>query len=97
MVEAIQKEGVVALQTYLLDSYRREKAEDAITVNVDGSTLRLTEHYDPCEKYLKDTGKHISPYLALVTPVVLETLAQLGGLSFEKVSAGHYVFTQMQN
>lgn len=95
VIRAIEKEGISALKDYLLDIYCREKAQDAITLTVDGKTLTLLEHYDPCVKYLKDTGKNISAYLSFVTPVVLQTLAKEGGLSFEKVGEGHYVFAQL--
>ena len=93
VIASIRKEGIPALRAHLLDTYRREKAEDAITLTEAGDTLTMQEHYDPCEKYLKDTGKKISPYLALVTPVVLRTLAEEAGLTFGSPAPGIYTFT----
>lgn len=96
--EAIAKEGLKAIADKILDTYRKEKAEDAVETVLDGGTLTVTVKYCPAVRHLRATGRTVSPWYRYTTEIVMETLAAEGGYRFtmesydEETGAAAYRF-----
>ena len=85
-IEAMANGTLPALEALIAGTYRAEHAEDAITLENDGKTLSVTAHYCPAVKHLRATGREVSRFFPLATSVVMQTLAELGGVRFEMLA-----------
>ena len=81
-------------------TYEAEKASDVLRVENDGKTLRIRIEYCPAVKHLRSTGREVSRFFSYATSVVMETLAEACGVSFEmdfyddETGAASYHFTK---
>ena len=85
LMEDIRVRGLQAIEDKIRDTYRKEKAEDALetALSLDGKELQVRTTYCPAVKHLKATGRDVSPWYRYTTEVVMETLAEMSGLRFE--------------
>lgn len=98
--EAMEENPLNAIEEKIRETYRLEKAEDAleITRTERGFTVRIL--YCPAVKHLHDTRRDVSDWFSLSTEVVMQTLADRAGLTFrmEKydaaTGAAEYSFEQ---
>lgn len=74
---------LTALAEKLRDTYRAEKAEDALELTQDEGSLTVKIAYCPAVKHLRATGREVSRWFPLTTTVVMETLAKAGNVTFE--------------
>ena len=81
-IEAIHKEGLSAIQKKILDTYKKEHAEGAVSTSLDSSALYVTVKYCPAVKHLHETGRTVSSWYPYTTEVVMKTLADAGNLHF---------------
>ena len=99
-VEAMKADALAALSKLIADTYRAEHAENAVSLENDGKTLRVTVQYCPAVRHLRKTGREVSRYFSYSTSAVMQTLATLGGVRFEmlsydeKTGAAVYCFTK---
>ena len=97
-IEAIRRGGLAAVRDLIEDTYRREKAQDALTATLDEAALIVNVVYCPAVKHLHATGRTVSAWYPYTTIVVMETLAEAGGLGFiwegydEETGAAGYRF-----
>ena len=82
----IAKTGLDGIEKLIRDTYRKEKAEDALTVtkNDDGFAVEIS--YCPAVKHLHSIGREVSPWFRYTTEVVMATLAAECGAHFEMLS-----------
>ena len=52
VLTAIKEKGLAAIQEKILDTYHREKAEDAVETSLTGDTLTVTVYYCPAVRHL---------------------------------------------
>ncbi len=100
VLEAVEKEGLSALEAHILDTYKKEKAEDAVSTDLSGDTLTVTVHYCPAVKHMKETGREVSKWYPYTTEVVMSVLAEAAGCRFtmesydEETGAAKYSFAK---
>ena len=82
VIEAMKKDGLAAIEAKIRDTYKREKAEDAVEIVRDGDTMTVTVKYCPGVKHLRATGRTISDWYRYATETVMDTLAKSGGYHF---------------
>lgn len=80
--EAMKEDPLAAIEAKIRETYRLEKAEDALFIEKDGHTLSVKILYCPAVRHLKKTGRTVSQWFRYTTEVVMQTLAEKGGLQF---------------
>ena len=85
LIEDIKVRGLHAVEDKIKDTYEKEKAMDALEteLSLDGKELKVTIKYCPAVKHLKATGRDVSFWYRYTTEVVMETLANSVGYTFE--------------
>lgn len=81
--QAMQADPLGAIESKLRDTYKNEKAEEVLHIYNDGHTLSVRIDACPAVKHLKATGREVSRWFRYSTSVVMQTLAEHGGLKFE--------------
>ena len=71
-----------ALADQILDTYQKEKAPDAVKLDLQDNSLQVTVSYCPGVKHLRKTGREVSKWYRYTTEFVMATLAEELGLSF---------------
>ncbi len=95
-IAAAGLDGIAAL---IADTYRKEKASDALTLEPDDGGMTVRVAYCPAVKHLHGIGREVSPWFRYTTEVVMQELASEAGLRFEMLSydeetgAASYRFT----
>ena len=99
VLEQLQEEPFGALAEKIRSTYAAEKAEDALVLVESGNALTVKVAYCPAVKHLRATGREVTQWFAMSTTVVMETLAEAGGLTFTmehydpQTGAAQYRFT----
>ena len=70
------------LEKLIKNTYAKEKALDAISLERDDKSLTITVNYCPAVKHLKETKREVSKYFGYSTEYVMQTLASELGLEF---------------
>ena len=81
-IEAMADDPLGAVEARIRESYRLEKAEDALETERTPDTLRVRIAYCPAVRHLQATGREVSPWFSLSTEGVMARLAERGGLTF---------------
>ena len=81
-IEAMGDDPLTAIEARIRESYRLEKAEDALTAKRTPDALRVYIAYCPAVRHLRATGREVSPWFSLTTEGVMARLAERGGLTF---------------
>lgn len=98
--DAMQTDALGAIEAKIRETYKLEKAEDALYIDNDGKTLSVKIAYCPAVKYLRATGRDVCQWFHLSTETVMQTLAEYAGLTFTMESydtqtgAAAYSFTR---
>lgn len=98
VIEALKEKGLVALEEKIRDTYHKEKADDALTVERTEDSMTVTIAYCPAVRHLHATGRVVSKWYRYTTEVVMEVLAAHAGLHFtmnsydEQTGAAVYTF-----
>jgi hypothetical protein len=82
VLEKMQEAPLDALAEKIRNTYIAEKAEDALELIREENALTVKVAYCPGVKHLRATGREVSQWFPMTTTVVMETLAQAGGLRF---------------
>lgn len=99
-LESIRRDGLTAILENIQDTYRKEKAEEVLTVAVDENSLIIKVAYCPAVAYLHATGRNVSAWYRYTTEVVMRTFAEAGGFKFtmenydEETGAAKYCFNK---
>ncbi len=83
LLKKVKEQGLFAIEEEILDTYKKEKSEDAVETHCTEDVLQVTVKYCPAVKYLKSAGKEVSPWYRLTTETVMGTLAKETGYRFE--------------
>ncbi len=100
VIENAKVRGLAAIEELIRDTYRLEKAEDALTIENDGQRMTVSVSYCPAVRHLRATGREVCEWFALSTEAVMQTIAGKAGLGFEMLSydestgAAQYTFTK---
>lgn len=81
--KAIQADGLRAIEAKILDTYHKEKADDAVETVCTPERLDVVIRYCPAVRHLHETGRQVSKWYRYTTQIVMEVLAQSGGYRFE--------------
>ena len=79
-------EPMKAVETLIRDTYEKERALDALTVDATDDQLRIRIAYCPAVRHLQGTGRQVSKWYSYTTETVMSELATLMGLQFTMVS-----------
>jgi hypothetical protein len=94
----IAKTGLDGIKSLILDTYRKEKAEDAPKITDTKNGFAVNVLYCPGVKHLHSIGRDVSPWFRYTTEVVMEVLAAECGATFtmlaydEATGAARYTF-----
>ena len=97
-IEAMKQDGLAAIEYMIRETYRKEKAEDALSMILEADRLLVKIGYCPGVKHLRATGRVVSPWYRYNTEIVMKTLAEVGGYRFtmesydEETGAAAYRF-----
>jgi hypothetical protein len=100
VIEEMKASPLSALEKMIRNTYKLEKASDALEINSDGDTLNVKISYCPAVKHLRKTGREVSEWFSYSTEIVMRTLAQKANLDFKFKSynaesgAAEYSFTK---
>lgn len=100
VIEAMKDDPIAAIEASIRNTYKLEKAEDALTIEKDDQGMRVSIAYCPAVKHLHKTGRDVSKWFRYSTETVMETLAKFGGLKFtmekydDETGAAVYSFTR---
>ncbi len=83
---AIKKDGLAAIEAKILDTYKKEKAEDAVMTELAEDKLTVTVAYCPAVQHLLSTGRTMSRWYSYTTETVMRVLAEAAGCRFEMQS-----------
>ena len=78
----IKAEGLAAIEKNIKDTYRIERAEDALTTELTDTSLTVTVSDCPAVKHLLSTGRKMSRWYRYTTETVMKTFAEEGGFKF---------------
>jgi hypothetical protein len=99
VVEDGKARGLAAIAAKIVDTYTKEKALDALTIEDKGNELYVSIAYCPAVKHLKATGRKVSEWYRYTTEIVMDVLAQAIGAEFsmdsydDATGAANYHFT----
>lgn len=97
-IEEIKSKGILAMERKIRDTYAKEKAEDALTIEHKDGRMTVTVAYSPAVRHLTATGRKVSAWYPYTTTVVMQVLAAHAGLQFkmeeydEKTGRARYTF-----
>ena len=92
--------GLAPIEELIRETYRLEKAEDALTIENDGTRMTVTVSYCPAVRHLHATGREVCEWFVLSTEAVMQTIANEADLGFKMLSydaesgAAKYTFTK---
>ena len=86
VIEDIKNRGLSAIADMIRDTYKKEKAENALTVLTDGNLLEVYISACPAVTHLHKTGREVSHWFPYTTETVMEVLAQAAGCRFAMLS-----------
>jgi len=81
-IAAMKEDALAAIADRIAETYRLEKAEDALEMINDGNKLSVKIAYCPAVRHLRKTGREVTPWFRYTTETVMQTLAEIGGLQF---------------
>ncbi len=98
-IEKIKKEGLSALEQFIVGTYQKEKAPEVLSTTLKEGVLQVEIARCPGVAHLQKTGRNVSPWYKYTTQTVMQTIARESGLVFamekydEATGAAKYNFT----
>jgi hypothetical protein len=98
--EDIKVRGLQAIADKIQDTYAKEKASDALVLDMTDDTLNVSILYCPAVKHLHSTGRVVTKWYRYTTEIVMEVLAAAAGYQFtmesydEETGAAKYSFAK---
>lgn len=81
-VADLKQRGIAAVEELIRNIYRKEKAEQVLSVTKEGGRTVFEIAYCPAVKHLHDTGRTVTPWFVYTTTVIMQTLASFAKLQF---------------
>ena len=100
VIEDIKIRGLQAIADKIQDTYTKEKASDALVLDMTDDTLNVSILYCPAVKHLHSTGRVVTKWYRYTTEIVMEVLAAAAGYRFtmesydEETGAAKYSFAK---
>lgn len=100
VVEDIKVRGLQAIADKIQDTYAKEKASDALVLDMTDDALNVSILYCPAVKHLHSTGRVVTKWYRYTTEIVMEVLAAAAGYQFtmesydEETGAAKYSFAK---
>lgn len=100
VIDDIKVRGLQAVADKIADTYAKEKASDALVLNMDENGLQVSVAYCPAVNHLKSTGRVVSKWYRYTTEIVMEVLASEACCKFtmesydEETGAAKYSFSK---
>jgi len=82
VIEAVKKEGLSALNTKILNTYKTEKVPEAVSTVLDGDTLTVTVSACPAVAYMHSADVPVSKWFRYTTETVMGVIAEETGYRF---------------
>ncbi len=98
VIDNIQAKGLSAIEEKIASTYKKEKAENAVTLTKTKDSLLVNVDYCPAIRYLKESGRKVSEWYRFTTEVVMAVLARNANADFsmerydEETGAARYRF-----
>jgi len=101
IIKEAKEKGLSVLRDFILDTYKKEHAEDACeaVLSADGKKLDVKVKYCPGVRHLKETGRKVTQWYQSATDIVMETIAKEIGAEYRmnsydpETGACEYEFT----
>ena len=81
-LDAIEQEGLPGIERAIRETYRKEKAEDAVKFVRTEDSLAVEVVYCPAVKHLHSIGRTVFSWYPYTTRVMMECFAKAAGCSF---------------
>ena len=100
VIEDVKVRGLQAIADKIQDTYAKEKASDALVLDMTDDTLNVSILYCPAVKHLHSTGRVVTKWYRYTTEIVMEVLAAAAGYQFtmesydEETGAAKYSFAK---
>ena len=97
-IAEIREKGIPAMREMIADTYRREKAEEAVSFEETDGSLLVDISRCPAVEHLRKTGREVSGWYVYTTSAVMDRIAEAVGLRFrmetydEATGAARYRF-----
>ncbi len=82
LVESFEKKGLIAIKEWIINTYEKEEALDAVSVNLTENELKVNVNYCPAVKYIKESGHEPSKWYVELTSTANKVIAEKCGLDF---------------
>lgn len=80
--KVLEERTLQSIADQILDTYQKEKAPDAVKLDLQENSLQVNVSYCPGVKHLKATGREVSKWYRYTTEFVMATLAEELGFTF---------------
>ena len=86
LIRDIEEKGLSSIAEKIEDTYKKEKCEDAVKLEMKDGKLVVNVNYCPAVQHLRKTGREVSPWYVYTTTVVMQRLAKAAAKEFELIS-----------
>ena len=96
----IERAGLAGIAALITQTYRLERATDALTLTRGEGSIDVQIAYCPGVRHLHSIGREVSPFYRYATECVMAELAAMAGVRFtmlsydEQSGAAHFTFTK---
>ena len=89
LLTRIRKEGLAPLKDYIITTYEKEKAPEAVSASLSDGTLQVEIAFCPAVRHLRGNGHEVSPWFSKSTEYTMASIAEACGLSFDMGEYDH--------
>lgn len=82
VLQNVRRKGLKAIDEFIKDTYKKEKAEDLIETKLSDNLLIIKIESCPAVKHLRETGREVSKWYVYTTTAIMEKLAAECGAKF---------------
>lgn len=76
------EKGLLAIKEWIINTYEKEEALDAVSVDLTENVLKVNVNYCPAVKYIKESGHKPSKWYVELTRTVNKVIAERCGIDF---------------
>lgn len=102
LFESFEKKGLIAIKEWIINTYEKEEALDAVNIDLTENVLKVKVNYCPAVKYIKENGHLPSKWYIELTRTVNKVIAEKCELEFnmdyyeEETGRTEYRFSSKQ-
>lgn len=86
VISDIKTRGLSAIADMIRETYKKEKAENVLTINQAENALEVNISACPAVTHLQKTGREVSRWFSYTTETVMQVLAEAAGSRFKMLS-----------